>query len=144
MKENSALGHAFKQKSSWYVIWPCRDIMLYCCVVSILCVHVSLGIILVIPLYLETYTHERWYISIWYLISLVSTFLLLFDYLVAPGKTLAMSACLMLFYLFALIFGWSQALIFTFILLSLWTYVLLFWYIPSIGILWILSVGMSW
>ena len=66
-------------------------------------------------------------------ISLVSTFLLLFDYLVAPGKKLAMSACLTLLHLFALIVGWSQASIFTFTLLSLCTYVFVFRYIPSIG-----------
>ena len=65
-----------------------------------------------------------------------------FDYSVATGKNLAMSACLILLHLFALIFGWSQALTFTCILLSLWTYVFLFWYISSIVILWIFCVGM--
>ena len=73
--------------------------------VSILCVHVSLWInIFVMLSTLETYTHERWYISSWYRSSLEST-VLFFLIFCGSRKNLPMSACLILLHLHALIFG---------------------------------------
>ena len=93
IRENWAFGHAFKQRSYWYVLWLHLGIMLYSLVSIFMCTCFFSDKYLCDVVYLETYTHKKWYISSWYLNSLVSTFLLLFDYLVAPGKNLPMSAC---------------------------------------------------
>jgi hypothetical protein len=75
-----------------------------------------------IGMYLETYRHESGYFFSCYSISLESTYLFLFDSMVAPEMICLMSACLILLLLLALIFGkdpWSDAYLDNFIHLFL-------------------------
>ena len=64
-----------------------------------LCVHISLWMyVIMIVVYLETYTHTRSYIFIWYSISLEST-LFIFYSMVTPKSIFLVSVCLILLHL---------------------------------------------
>ena len=72
--------YAFKQRSYCRIYVFKLDILLFL-LVTILCVHVSLWMyIIMIVVYLETYTHEKSYMSYWYPIGSVSILLSLFTY----------------------------------------------------------------
>ena len=63
------------KKSSWYVSWLLLDIIFYFVCIYFVCTCFFVDK----ALYLETYTHERRYISSWYHSSLESTVFVLFD-----------------------------------------------------------------
>ena len=71
-----------------------------------MCTCFFLDVYLTIVIYLETYTHEKCYISIWYPISFLSTSFMLFDLLVAMENICLMSACQFISFC-ALIFIWN-------------------------------------
>ena len=75
-----AMCYAFKQRSYCRIYVFKLDILLFL-LVTILCVHVSLWMyIIMIVVYLETYTHEKSYMSYWYPIGSMSILLSLFTY----------------------------------------------------------------
>jgi len=72
--------YAFKQRSYCRIYVFKLDISLFL-FVTILCVHVSLWMyIIMIVVYLETYTHEKNYMSYWYPNGSVSILLFLFTF----------------------------------------------------------------
>ena len=132
--------YAFKQRSHWYILWLPFGYRIISFSNYFMCTSFFVDII-----YLESYTHERSYISSWYPYSFMSTISFSFLYLWwLRGSICCMSACITSLHLSALMFGedycphacldkpiisylhygLSQAFIFNLLLVSLWTHLL--------------------
>ena len=95
----------FKQRSYWYFYDSRLDILFFSCV-TISCVHPSLWIdIIMIFIYLESYTLERSYIFNGYPNSFTSTFSFSVYFLGGSVKGFVLSADLISLHLFALFCG---------------------------------------